>query len=60
MPKFNEIIDAVTKEHALPAGPDLYEHFKAHPEELEDGLHPNDVGIVSINRLWAAAVDSLY
>ena len=60
VPKFNEAIDAVTKKNGLTPGPDLYAHFKAHVEELEDGLHPNDKGTVSINRLWAEAVESLY
>ena len=60
VPAFNEVIDALVAKHALPKGPDLYPHFKAHPEELSDGLHPNDKGAVSINRLWAEAVDPLY
>jgi acyl-CoA thioesterase-1 len=60
IPKFNAAIDAIAKKNGLMPGPDLYAHFKAHPEELSDGLHPNDAGIVSINRLWAAAVDGLY
>lgn len=60
VPQFNAVIDAVTKRHALTPGPDLYAHFKANPAELEDQLHPNDKGVVSINRLWAAAVEPLY
>ncbi len=60
IPKFNEVIDALTKKHGLTPGPDLYAHFKAHVDELEDGLHPNEKGATSINRLWAAAMDSLY
>ncbi len=60
VPEFNAEIDAVTEKLGLPKGPDLYAHFKAHPEELADGLHPNDAGIVSINRLWAEAVEPLY
>lgn len=60
VPKFNEVIDALTKKHGLIKGPDLYAHFKAHPEELSDGLHPNDAGIRSINRLWAEALEALY
>lgn len=60
IPKFNEVVDALTKKHNLTPGPDLYAWFKAHPDELEDKLHPNDKGVVSINRLWAQAVDGLY
>ena len=50
----------MTKKNGLTPGPDLYAHFKAHVDELKDGLHPNNKGTVSINRLWAAAVESLY
>lgn len=57
---FNAVIDELTVQHKLPKGPDLYAHFKAHPEELADGLHPNDAGIKSINRLWAEAMEPLY
>ncbi len=60
IPKFNEVVDALTRKHGLVPGPDLYAHFKAHPEELSDGLHPNSVGIKSINRLWAEAAAPLY
>ena len=60
VPQFNEVIDALVKKHGLTPGPDLYAHFKANVGELEDKLHPNEKGAMSINRLWAAAVDSLY
>lgn len=57
---FNQVVDDLTKENKLTKGPDLYAHFKAHPDELADGIHPTNGGIVSINRLWAASVSSLY
>lgn len=60
IPRFNAAIDEVRRERGLAAGPDLYAWFAAHPDELADGLHPNERGIASINRLWAEAVDSLY
>lgn len=60
IPRFNGVIDALRAAFSLPAGPDLYTWFSAHPEELRDGLHPDDRGIASINRLWAEAVDPLY
>lgn len=60
VPRFNEVIDEIRAEYQLPAGPDLYAWFLAHPDELRDGLHPDDRGIVSMNRLWADAVDALY
>jgi len=60
IPKFNRVIEELRVASGLRAGPDLYGWFAAHPDELRDGVHPNDRGIVSINRLWAEAVDSLY
>jgi acyl-CoA thioesterase I len=58
--RFNDVIDELRRADSLPPGPDLYTWFFAHPEELRDGLHPNDRGIASINRLWAEAVSVLY
>lgn len=60
IPRFNAVIDELRRARSLPAGPDLYTWFLAHPEELRDGLHPDDRGIGSMNRLWAEAVDPLY
>ena len=60
IPKFNRVIDDLRATNALHRGPDLYRWFAAHPDELRDGIHPNDRGIVSMNRLWGEAVDLLY
>jgi len=60
LPAFNAVIEEIRSEFGLPRGPDLYAWFLAHPEELRDGLHPNDKGIESMNRLWADAADALY
>jgi acyl-CoA thioesterase-1 len=61
VPKFNEVVDDLTTQNGLPAGPDLYTWFRAHPGELnKDGIHPNDIGIKSINRLWAEATAAFY
>ena len=60
IPRLNEVVDELTRELGLPAGPDLYAWFRAHPDELGDGVHPNDRGIASMNRLWADAVAPLY
>lgn len=53
-------VDAVAAAEGLLPGPDLYSWFKAHPERLMDGLHPDDRGAVEMSRLWAEAVDPLY
>jgi lysophospholipase L1-like esterase len=60
IPKFNRVIEDLRAVDSLPAGPDLYAWFVAHPDELRDGIHPNDRGIVSINKLWGDAVEALY
>jgi acyl-CoA thioesterase-1 len=61
IPKFNRVVDELRADNSLRAGPDLYTWFAAHPDELrDDGVHPNDRGIVSMNRLWGEAVDALY
>jgi lysophospholipase L1-like esterase len=53
-------LDEVVREEGLAPGPDLYSWFKAHPERLRDGLHPDDAGAIELNRLWAEAAAPLY
>jgi lysophospholipase L1-like esterase len=60
IPDFNLVLEEIRTTNALPLGPDLYKWFAAHPDELRDGIHPTDRGVVSINRLWGEAVDPLY
>ena len=54
------VVDEVTREECLVPGPDLYAWFRAHPERLADGLHPDAPGSVEMIRLWAAAMAPLY
>jgi lysophospholipase L1-like esterase len=56
----NVALDEVVRAAGLGPGPDLYGWFKAHPERLRDGLHPDDAGAIELNRLWAEAVAPLY
>jgi lysophospholipase L1-like esterase len=56
----NRAIDALAAAHALLPGPDLDGWFRARPERLEDGLHPDAEGSLAMIRLWAEAVDPLY
>jgi len=58
--RLDAVVDEVTKDLGLLPGPDLYSWFKAHPERLMDGLHPDDRGSVEMSRLWAEAVAPLY
>lgn len=57
---YNAEVDAAVADFGLDAGPDLYAWFLAHPEQLYDGVHPNDDGARSMNQLWADAVRLLY
>lgn len=60
VPAFNAAIAELRTEAGLPAGPDLYAHFRAHPEELAaDGIHMTETGHQSIQRLWADVAKAL-
>jgi acyl-CoA thioesterase-1 len=58
--RLNEVVDEVTSTLGLLPGPDLYGWFRAHPERLADGLHPDDAGAVQMIAMWADAVAPLY
>ncbi len=58
--RLSRVVDEVTAELGLLPGPDLYSWFKAHPERLSDGLHPDDAGSIEMIRLWAEAAAPLY
>ncbi|GEJ57797.1 GDSL-type esterase/lipase family protein [Anaeromyxobacter diazotrophicus] len=58
--RLNAVVDEVTATLGLLPGPDLYAWFRDHPEQLADGLHPDDRGAVEMSRLWAEAVAPLY
>lgn len=60
MAPLNAALDAVVQKHRLRPGPDFYAHFKAHPEQLRDGLHPDEDGAREMHRLWAEAMRDLY
>ena len=54
-------IDNLVKKNKLKPGPDLYQWFSQHSDELkDDGIHPNQRGGTNILRLWAEAVYMLY
>jgi lysophospholipase L1-like esterase len=56
----SRVVDEVTAELGLVPGPDLYGWFRARPERLADGLHPDPAGAVELLRLWADAAAPLY
>ncbi|MBN1306647.1 MAG: SGNH/GDSL hydrolase family protein [Chitinispirillaceae bacterium] len=54
-------VDELTRKNNLVPGPDLYDWFLKHPDELkDDGIHPSPRGGANIQRLWAEAVYKLY
>jgi len=55
-----QAVDAVNASLSLLPGPDLYTWFRAHPERLADGLHPDDAGSLEMIRLWTEAAAPLY
>lgn len=56
-----KVIDDLTKRNNLIPGPDFYDWFLKHPDELkDDGIHPSQRGGASMQRLWAEAVYKLY
>jgi lysophospholipase L1-like esterase len=56
----NRALDGLTAARGLLPGPDLDTWFRARPERLADGLHPDAEGSLAMIRLWAEAVDRLY
>lgn len=59
---FLKAIDELTEANNLPKGPDFFDYFSKHPEELStsDGVHPAEKGAASMHRLWAEAMAPLY
>ncbi len=60
-PDFLTAIDSLTSQNHLIAGPDFYAWFLSHASELNsDGVHPNNTGAASMQRLWAEKMSSIY
>jgi lysophospholipase L1-like esterase len=62
-PEYLKAVDDLTRENKLIEGPDLFTWFLKHPEELnggQDGVHPNQAGAASIQRLWAEKMAPLF
>jgi lysophospholipase L1-like esterase len=60
VPAFNQAIVELEAELGLKPGPDLYTHFKAHPEQIQsDGIHMTAEGSQAIQRMWAEVAQAL-
>jgi len=58
---FLAAIDELTTQNRLSPGPDFYSWFRAHPDQLtSDGVHPNETGCASIQKLWAEKLFTIY
>jgi lysophospholipase L1-like esterase len=61
IPTYNQVINELVTANNLVPGPDLYAWFSSNPSELgPDGIHPTNDGAVSINRLWAQALNGFH
>jgi lysophospholipase L1-like esterase len=56
----NRVVDRIVRERGLVPGPDLYAWFKARPDRLADGLHPDGPGSVDMGREFAKAAAPFY
>lgn len=60
VPEFNAAVSALQAQYHLPAGPDLYAWFQAHPDEHgPDAIHMSATGSASIQRLWAESLRAM-
>jgi lysophospholipase L1-like esterase len=51
--QYNQVINELMVTNNLTVTPpDFYTFFKANPNLLPDGLHPNGVGYQSMSPLW--------
>lgn len=53
IPVYNAQVDRVVREAEILAGPDLYEYFRDHPDQLADDVHPDPIGGRAMDRLWS-------
>jgi len=55
--EYNIVVDElVTANNITVTPPDFFTYFQEHPEEIADGIHPNNIGYESIANLWFNAL----
>jgi len=55
--EYNIVVDElVTANNITVTPPDFFTYFQEHPEEIADGIHPNNIGYKSIANLWFNAL----
>jgi lysophospholipase L1-like esterase len=58
---YNMVIDELVAENNIGlVPPDFYCHFENHPEEMDDTLHPNGLGYISMANIWFEALMDQY
>ena len=59
--EFNAVIDELVRENYIGVtSPDFYCHFENHPEEMDDTLHPNGLGFISMAHIWFEVLTDSY
>jgi lysophospholipase L1-like esterase len=57
---YNAVIDELVGVNGIQVvPPDFYTYFKAHQNELDDGLHPNETGYQSMANMWFTVLQSI-
>lgn len=55
--EYNDVVDELVSANNLSVTPpDFYAHFQKHPDEIPDGIHPNNIGYESMAKLWFNAL----
>ena len=55
--EYNEVVDELVAANKIAVTPpDFYTYFQKHPDELSDGMHPNNIGYDSIANMWFSAL----
>ena len=51
--EYNAVIDELVALNGITVTPpNFYRHFKTHPSELADGLHPTETGYHAMGKMW--------
>ncbi|TFH31977.1 MAG: hypothetical protein E4G97_03285 [Deltaproteobacteria bacterium] len=55
--EYNDVVDELVAANSIAVTPpDFFTYFRKHPEEIADGIHPNNIGYESMANLWFIAL----